>query len=143
MSETNSFNCPNCGSPLMASGMEKEVKCMYCGSSVIVPEELRDQAPQVQGSADPKQHLQWLMQNGADGTARVVSAEDLGATENSHRAIDLDLWVTPATGAPFDSEKPFDFPPTAIARVGDYVKVKYNPADSFDFAVQINGNWFI
>jgi hypothetical protein len=127
----------------MASGMEKEVKCNYCGSSVIVPDELRDQAPKVPGGVDPQEHQQWLMQNGADGTARVVSAEDLGATENLHRAIDLDLWVTPATGAPFGSEKPFDFPPTAIPRAGDKVKVKYDPDDSYDFVVQINCNWYI
>jgi hypothetical protein len=60
-----------------------------------------------------------------------------------HRAIDLDLWVTPATGAPFDTEKPFDVPPTAIPRAGDNVKFKYNPSDSFDFAVLINGTWYI
>ena len=142
MSETKSFNCPNCGSPLTAGGIEKEVKCTYCGSSVIVPEELRDQAPQVHGAADPQQHQQWLMQNGADGTAKVVPVEDLGATDNLHRAIDLDLWVTPAIGAPFDSEKPFDVPPTAIPRTGDNVKVKYNPSDSFDFTVLLNGNWY-
>jgi DNA-directed RNA polymerase subunit RPC12/RpoP len=143
MSETKSFNCPNCGSSLMASGAEKEIKCMYCGSSVNVPDELRDQAPKVQGAVDLQEHQQWLLQNGAEGTARVVSAEDLGATENLHRAIDLDLWVTPATGDAFGSEKPFDFPPNAIPRAGDSVKVKYNPADSFDFIVQINGNWYI
>jgi DNA-directed RNA polymerase subunit RPC12/RpoP len=143
MSETKSFNCPNCGSALTANGSEKEVKCSYCGSTVIVPEDLRDQSPQQQGGIDLKQHLQWLMQNGADGTARVASAEDLGETENMHHAIDLDVRVTPANGAPFDSEKPFDFPPTAIPRAGDTVKVKYNPGDSFDFVVQINGNWYI
>ena len=143
MSEAKSFNCPNCGYALMASGTEKEVKCAFCGSSVIVPEELRDQAAQVQGGVDPQQHKQWLMQNGADGAARVVSVEDLGATENMNRAIDLDLWVTPATGAQFNSEKPFDVPPTAIPRAGDNLKVKYNPADSFDITILINGNWYI
>jgi DNA-directed RNA polymerase subunit RPC12/RpoP len=142
MSETKSFNCPNCGSPLIAGGMEKEVQCTYCGSSVIVPDELRGQASPVQGGIDPQQHQQWLMQNGADGTARVVSIEDLGATDNLRRAVDLDLWVTPANGDPFDSEKPFDVPPSAIPRAGDNLKVKYNPADSFDFAVLINGNWY-
>ncbi|MGA7194650.1 MAG: hypothetical protein WBW94_13560, partial [Anaerolineales bacterium] len=39
------FKCPNCGSPVTTSGAEKEVQCSYCGSTVIVPEELRD-APQ-------------------------------------------------------------------------------------------------
>lgn len=142
MSETKSFDCPNCGSPLMAGGTEKEIICTYCGSSVIVPDELRDQASQLQVGVNPQQHQQWLMQNGADGTARVVSVEDLGVTGNMHRAVDLDLWVTPAAGEPFDSEKPFDVPPTAIPRAGDNLQVKYNPADSFDIAVLINGSWY-
>jgi len=41
------FQCPNCGSSVTTTGAEKEVKCAYCGSTVIVPEELRD-APQPQ-----------------------------------------------------------------------------------------------
>lgn len=45
MSDTRSFQCPNCGSPIIPSGSEKEIKCAYCGSTVIVPEELRDHTP--------------------------------------------------------------------------------------------------
>lgn len=48
MSDTKSFQCPNCGSPIVPTGTEKEVKCAYCGSTVIVPEELRDHAPEAQ-----------------------------------------------------------------------------------------------
>jgi DNA-directed RNA polymerase subunit RPC12/RpoP len=43
----NTFKCPNCGSTVTTTGAEKEVQCAYCGSTVIVPEELRD-APQPQ-----------------------------------------------------------------------------------------------
>ncbi len=46
MANSKTFQCPNCGSPVMASGADKEVQCSYCGSTVIVPEELRDQPPQ-------------------------------------------------------------------------------------------------
>ncbi len=42
MTGDQTFQCPNCGSPLTANGAEKEIKCAYCGSTVIVPEELRD-----------------------------------------------------------------------------------------------------
>lgn len=45
MAEIKSFQCPNCGSSVDPSGSAKEVKCAYCGTIVIVPEELRDQAP--------------------------------------------------------------------------------------------------
>ena len=45
----NTFKCPNCGSPVTTTGAEKEVQCAYCGSTVIVPEELREaQQPQPQ-----------------------------------------------------------------------------------------------
>jgi uncharacterized Zn finger protein (UPF0148 family) len=49
MTETHDFRCPNCGSPLTVAGDEREVKCSFCGSTVVVPEELRprQQAPQV------------------------------------------------------------------------------------------------
>lgn len=41
MSEIVSFQCPNCGSSVRTDGTQKEVKCDYCGSTVIVPAELR------------------------------------------------------------------------------------------------------
>ena len=41
----NTFKCPNCGSPVTTTGPEKEVQCAYCGSTVIVPEELRVAPP--------------------------------------------------------------------------------------------------
>lgn len=50
MSETATFQCPNCGSPVKPNGAQKQVKCEYCGSTVIVPEELRDQPAPVSSS---------------------------------------------------------------------------------------------
>ena len=47
MADTKSFQCPNCGSPVLPSGSAKEVKCAYCGTTVIVPEDLREQAPSI------------------------------------------------------------------------------------------------
>ncbi|MDR3574390.1 MAG: hypothetical protein P4L50_11035 [Anaerolineaceae bacterium] len=56
MSEAKSFNCPKCGSPLVAQGSAKEITCQYCGSTVIVPAELVGTArlgtPQQQKRAD-------------------------------------------------------------------------------------------
>lgn len=53
MTDTKTFQCPNCGSPLTTTGAEKEVKCPYCGSTAIVPEELRDvQADQPRSRPD-------------------------------------------------------------------------------------------
>src|SRR5512146_566817 len=42
---TGTFQCPNCGSPLTAHGSDKEIQCSYCGSTVIVPEGLREAPP--------------------------------------------------------------------------------------------------
>lgn len=35
------FNCPNCGAPLDYQGNDPIIRCPYCNSSVIVPENLR------------------------------------------------------------------------------------------------------
>ena len=53
MSGMKTFQCPSCGSPVQVDGTQKEVKCAYCGTEVIVPEELR-QAPPPQ-----PQPMQW------------------------------------------------------------------------------------
>lgn len=47
MANTQSFQCPNCGSPVTTTGAEKKVKCAYCGTTVIVPDELRDHTPAI------------------------------------------------------------------------------------------------
>ena len=41
MSEGQLFKCPSCGSALSPQGDAAEIKCQYCGNTVIVPEELR------------------------------------------------------------------------------------------------------
>ena len=41
MSESHTFACPSCGAALTGAGDAIEIKCQYCGSTVIVPEELR------------------------------------------------------------------------------------------------------
>ncbi len=42
MAEAKTFICPGCGASLIPNGNAKEVKCAYCGTMAIVPEELRD-----------------------------------------------------------------------------------------------------
>lgn len=41
MSETKTFNCPSCGAALTTTGDAAEIKCQFCGNTVIVPPELR------------------------------------------------------------------------------------------------------
>jgi len=42
MSHLRTFECPSCGAPLSHAGSDKEIKCPFCGSTVIVPKDLRD-----------------------------------------------------------------------------------------------------
>ena len=44
MSELKSLTCPNCGAALTATGNEAEIKCQYCGTTVLVPNQ--NPAPQ-------------------------------------------------------------------------------------------------
>ncbi len=41
MSQARSLECPSCGASLAIQGDQIQIKCSYCGRSVIVPEELR------------------------------------------------------------------------------------------------------
>ena len=36
-----SFSCPNCSAALDYDGRQAVVQCVYCGSSIVVPESLR------------------------------------------------------------------------------------------------------
>jgi len=43
---TQTFACPSCGAPLdYCNGDAPSIRCLYCGTSVIVPKELRDDEP--------------------------------------------------------------------------------------------------
>lgn len=37
----DTFNCPNCGAPLDYKGSDPIIRCPYCSTSVVVPENLR------------------------------------------------------------------------------------------------------
>ncbi len=41
MTSHDAFVCPSCGGPLTVHGDEAEVQCPFCGTTVVVPEELR------------------------------------------------------------------------------------------------------
>jgi hypothetical protein len=57
LAEAKGFECPNCGSPLVPEGTRAEVRCAFCGSSVIVPEELRGLNPQGKDGASVEELL--------------------------------------------------------------------------------------
>ncbi len=69
-----------------------------------------------------------LAQNGADATAEVLSITDTGATVNMNPVVVLVLKVTPSAGAEFQTAAQVMVPRIAVPRVGDKVKIKYNPS---------------
>ena len=101
-----------------------------------MPAELHDQAPD-HGPEDlnSPRHQQWLQQNGADAVARVESVEDTGYAEPMTPVVVIDLWVTPAAGAPFGTTIPINVPLAAVPKVGDRIKIKYNPAEVMDIGL--------
>ncbi len=81
------------------------------------------------------EQMQALMQNGLDGTAEVVSIADTGAMVNYNPVVLLQLKVTPASGAAFDTTGQTMVSKIAVPRVGDKIKIKYDPADKTKFVV--------
>jgi hypothetical protein len=47
MAEQQDFACPSCAAPLRVTGYETQVRCEYCGTTVVVPPELRHPPPPV------------------------------------------------------------------------------------------------
>jgi hypothetical protein len=78
---------------------------------------------------------QWLMQNGLEATAEVVSVQDTGATVNNSPVVLLSLKVTPSTGASFQTAGQTMVSRIAVPRAGDKVRIKYNPADQTQFVI--------
>lgn len=60
MADAKTFNCPTCGSSLSPQGSQAEIKCPYCGNTVIVPEGLRDPLPIGQAIGISSQTTRWI-----------------------------------------------------------------------------------
>ncbi len=91
---------------------------------------------QGQAAMDGIKQQQWLVQSGLDATADVVSITDTGALVNMNPVVVLNLKVQPAIGGPvFDTAGQTMVSKIAIPRVGDKIKIKYNPADPTQFVV--------
>ncbi len=79
---------------------------------------------------------QQLAQTGADATAEVVMIQDTGARVNTNPMVILTLKVTPADGgATFGTSGQVVVSMIAIPRVGDHIKIKYNPMNPMQFTV--------
>ena len=90
---------------------------------------------QGQAALDGLQQQQWLGQNGLDATADVLMVQDTGATVNMNPVVLIQMKVTPAAGAPFDVITQTMVSRIAVPRVGDKIKIKYNPTNPQQVAI--------
>ena len=78
---------------------------------------------------------QRLMQNGADADATVVAMSDTGVTVNQNPYVNLQLRVQPAGRPAYDASMKVLVSRLAIPRVGETIRVKYDPNKPQDVIV--------
>jgi hypothetical protein len=89
----------------------------------------------VNNALDGAQEAQWVAQSGLEASAEVMAIQDTGATVNDNPVVMLTLKVTSSVGTQFDTTGRTMVSRIAIPRVGDKIKIKYNPADPTQIAV--------
>jgi hypothetical protein len=87
------------------------------------------------GAMENVQMAQILAQSGMEGSAEVLAIEDTGALVNYNPVVKLTLKVAPAYGTAFETTGQSMVSKIAIPRVGDKIKIKYNPNDTTQFVV--------
>ncbi len=88
-----------------------------------------------QAALDMQKSGQWIAQSGMDATAEVLSIQDTGSLINMNPVVILQLKVQPVVGAEFTTTAQTMVSKIAIPRVGDKIKIKYNPANPSQLAV--------
>ena len=81
------------------------------------------------------EQAQWLMQNGLDADAEVVSIADTGQTINDNPVVMLQLKVTKADGSQYDTAGNVMVSRIAVPRAGDKIKIKVNPENPSQFTI--------
>lgn len=84
---------------------------------------------QGQAAIDGVNQMNWAAQNGLDGNAQVLSVVDTGATINMNPVVEMKLMVTTPMGTSFETTARTMVSRIAVPRMGDIIKIKYNPAD--------------
>jgi DNA-directed RNA polymerase subunit RPC12/RpoP len=152
MTETKTFKCPSCGSTLTPAGKEKMVQCAYCGSSVIVPEELRGQGVGQSEELAPEQdlfsprHVDWLVQHGTEIMVTVGFMKERDQPKNNNPVFDLHLDGRKADGKKFENMATLNVPRSLVPKQGSAIRIRYNPIKNElleveDFVLQIGGQY--
>jgi hypothetical protein len=89
-----------------------------------------------QAAIDMQQQGQWLAQSGLEASAEVLGIQDTGTLINMNPVVVLKLKVMPMVGGmEFETTGQSMVSKIAIPRVGDKIKIKYNPADPSQIVV--------
>ena len=117
----------------MNSGLTGGLTKAFMGKDFV--NDMNSAMNQGQAALDGLQQQQWLAQNGLEATADVVMVTDTGATVNMNPVVLIQMKVTPAAGAAFDVTTQTMVSRIAVPRVGDKIKIKYNPANPQQVAI--------
>ncbi len=84
---------------------------------------------------DGAQNAQMVTQTGLEATAEVTAIQDTGATINDNPVVMLSVKATTMMGTQFDTTGRVMVSRLAIPRIGDKIKIKYNPVDPTQIAI--------
>ena len=117
----------------MNSGLTGGLTKAFMGKDFV--DDMNNAMNKGQAALDMQKSGQWIAQAGMDATAEVLSIQDTGSLINMNPVVILKLKVQPAMGAGFETTAQTMVSKIAIPRVGDTIKIKYNPADPTQVAV--------
>ena len=117
----------------MNSGLTGGLTKAFMGKDFV--DEMNNAMNKGQAALDMQKSGQWIAQTGMDATAEVLSIQDTGSLINMNPVVILKLKVQPAMGAGFETTTQTMVSKIAVPRVGDTIKIKYNPADPTQVAV--------
>lgn len=95
---------------------------------------VKEQVKKIVGIDDEKRER--LMKTGVSATGKITKVEDTRVTVNKNPKVRLFVKVTPASGEPFDAVIEMIVSRVQIPRVGDNVKIWYDPKNRDEIIVE-------
>ncbi len=117
----------------MNSGLTGGLTKAFMGKDFV--NDMNNAMDKGQAALDMQKSGAWIAQSGMDATAEVLSIQDTGSLINMNPVVILQLKVQPVMGAEFTTTAQTMVSKIAIPRVGDKIKIKYNPANPSQLAV--------
>ena len=117
----------------MNSGLTGGLTKAFMGKDFV--NDMNNAMDKGQAALDMQKSGAWIAQSGMDATAEVLSIQDTGSLINMNPVVVLQLKVQPTVGAEFTTTAQTMVSKIAIPRVGDKIKIKYNPANPTQIAV--------